>query len=131
MSRFPCGDITRRRQAAITLGPEARQPSLRRRVHLGNTIQEDVHIFRIVFHLLRPSGDGADEVSCSGIFQQDESHAFAAVAGSIFYIVGFAFIQLAVENVPVQIGKEMGRQVFCEMFCFPAEFFSELHQIAR
>ena len=26
VSRFPCGDITRRRQAATTFGPEGRQP---------------------------------------------------------------------------------------------------------
>ena len=32
MSRFPCGDTTRRRQAATTLGAKPRQPSRQRRV---------------------------------------------------------------------------------------------------
>ena len=39
VSRFPCGDTTRRRQAATTFGPEACQPSHRRCVQERSRIR--------------------------------------------------------------------------------------------
>ena len=39
VSRFPCGNTTRRRQAATTFGPEARQPSHRRCVQERSRIR--------------------------------------------------------------------------------------------
>ena len=38
VSRFPCGDITRRRQAATTFGPEGRQPSPLNSLNLMNPL---------------------------------------------------------------------------------------------